>query len=568
MMADSPSNPPTKAARGGAAAAFLLILALATYANTFSARYAWDDVSSFLFHEHVQDPSKFFQLFKEDQHAFGRGQGNFYRPMVSVSFMVDYIVSAPSAIDADEPAPLFFHVHSALWHALATLGLFALLRRIHAAPGIALIVAAVFAVHPLHTEAIAYVSGRADSMSAAFMFWSLVLALSPSSGSRRWAAVAGALALFVCALLSKESSAIYPALLLVALWITSGASAEDERPYRLAALGGSAAILGIYAVLRSTVLRFASAGGGVEVPLGQRLTEAVQAFARYVELLFYPTDLHMQRNTIEGATWLTSLAGVVLLLGAVFFIVAMIAHKQRRAAGGMIWFLAAWFPISGVFTLNAPMAEHWMYVPMAGFWWALAELLPRTDHPLPALRRPGFLKPAGAVIALWLLLLLSISAERNLDWRSSEAIFRATLEDNPESSMVHFNLALTYEGPLENTPGARRHYEELLALFDDWREQGTITGYPPEEVEARYSLANLAYLEHDIFKAAWYYEQLVKEVPMSESAKPLIARAAFQLGKIYLQAGQRDAGLQYIQRAVAVDPDLQSELPALGIRLQ
>lgn len=554
--------------RGGTGAAIVLLLALATYANTFSARYAWDDVSSFLFHEHVQDPSKFFQLFAEDQHAFGRGQGNFYRPLVSVSFMIDYLIAGPSTVTPGEPAPLVFHVSSALWHALAAVGLYVLLRRLKALPWICVLVAAIFAVHPLHTEAVAYVSGRADSMSAAFMFWALTLALGTGHGPGRWMAVAGSLVLFAAALLSKESSAIYPVLLLVCLWITADPAARAERRYRLASALGAAAVLGIYAALRSTVLRFAPTGGGVEIPLAQRLNEAVQAFARYVELLFYPVDLHMQRNTIEGATTLTSMAGVVLLLVCVFFIIAMAVYGQRRAAGGMIWFLAAWFPISGVFTLNAPMAEHWMYVPMAGFWWALADLLPRTDHPWPALRSTRALKPIGAVIAAWLLLLLGLSAARNLDWRSSEAIFRATLEDNPESTMVHFNLALTYEGPLQNVPGARRHYQQVLSIFDDWREQGKVSGYRPEEIEALYSLANMAYLERDYFQAAQYYERIVNEVPVTASAQQLIARAAFQLGQIYLQAGQREAALEYLQRAITLDPFLRSELPRLGIQLQ
>ena len=70
-----------------------LLLALAcvlAYANTFRGEWVWDDASSVLLHKHVRDPGKFFQLFREDQHAFGRGEGNFYRPLVSVSFMADY----------------------------------------------------------------------------------------------------------------------------------------------------------------------------------------------------------------------------------------------------------------------------------------------------------------------------------------------------------------------------------------------------------------------------------------------------------------------------------------------
>lgn len=66
----------------------VILVALAgtlVYINTFHADWVWDDVSSVLLHKHVQTPSSVFQLFLEDQHAFGRGQGNFYRPLVSLS---------------------------------------------------------------------------------------------------------------------------------------------------------------------------------------------------------------------------------------------------------------------------------------------------------------------------------------------------------------------------------------------------------------------------------------------------------------------------------------------------
>ena len=71
----------------------VLVAGVLAYGNSFLGEFVWDDASSILLHEHVRDPAKFGQLFREDQHPFGRGQGNFYRPLLASSFMVDCVVA-------------------------------------------------------------------------------------------------------------------------------------------------------------------------------------------------------------------------------------------------------------------------------------------------------------------------------------------------------------------------------------------------------------------------------------------------------------------------------------------
>ena len=139
----------------------------AAYWNTFSGDFVWDDASSVLLNEHIQDPSFLGQLFREDQHAFGRGQGNFYRPLVNVSFMADYAVAKRPGAD---PAVFPFHVTNTLWHVAAALLLLGLLTAAGAPRFVRAAVPLIYVAHPLHTEAIAYISGRADPMSAAFLF--------------------------------------------------------------------------------------------------------------------------------------------------------------------------------------------------------------------------------------------------------------------------------------------------------------------------------------------------------------------------------------------------------------
>ena len=117
------------------AGAVVLAAACAAYLNTLDGEWVWDDVSSVLLHKHVQEPAKFFQLFREDQHAFGRGQGNFYRPLVAASFMVDYAISggpSPETVAASGrayPEGLVRTSHNRAAHATGGRGAFTPNRR-------------------------------------------------------------------------------------------------------------------------------------------------------------------------------------------------------------------------------------------------------------------------------------------------------------------------------------------------------------------------------------------------------------------------------------------------------
>lgn len=147
----------------------LLLTCAIAYINTLDGEWVWDDASSVLLHEHVQQPDHLLQLFREDQHAFGRGQGNFYRPLVSVSFMVDYYLAGGPSPETygkqalPEVSPLLFHISNMFWHYCAALALLLLLHVLEAPRFVRGLVPLLFVVHPLHTEAVAYISeiGRA-----------------------------------------------------------------------------------------------------------------------------------------------------------------------------------------------------------------------------------------------------------------------------------------------------------------------------------------------------------------------------------------------------------------------
>lgn len=537
----------------------LTVLGLVAYGNTLNGGWVWDDASSVLLHKHVQDPAQFFQLFREDQHAFGRGAGNFYRPMVSVSFMLDYWLSHDPARDVspDLPypgvKPLLFHLTNLGWHVAAAILLTLLLRRLGAQDWVACASGVVFLVHPLHTEAVAYISGRADMMSGACMFAGLLLAASPAQGRARVAAYAGAVACFLTGLLSKESTFIFPVLLL--LVVLSGTAEPDTAPRRFLDRKGAwvfliaAGVLLLYGALRTTVLSFnkEAVAASVAAPLTQRLVETCQAFAWYLQLLFWPAGLHMER-TLSGATMLTAALGALALSALLGAAVFAWRAGHRRIALGIAWFLITWLPISGVFPLNAPMAEHWLYVPMAGLWWALFEGISRVAV------APRARLAASAAVACFALVLLHATIARNEEWGSNESLFRATLRENPNTVRVAYNLAVTYEDLDKDPAGARRAYEHILDLYAKSPLPGG--GMRPDEPEVRLSLGKQLLKQGDYSGAI---AQLTKLVPLSKdpAQAPIAGQALLAIGQASMAMGDALQADRAFRGAAQLVPQLQ-----------
>lgn len=546
-------------------AAIVIVAGVLAYANTFANDFVWDDASSILLHKHVQDPSRIGQLFREDLHAFGRGQGNFYRPLLAVSFMADFAwaFDGKTANNVPQPAVFPFHLTNTILHVGAALWLLALLWRMKAPRSVCLAVPLLWAVHPLHTEAVAYISGRGDSMSAFFMFAALWFALWEGSTAKRIAGAALSALFLVAAVLSKESALILPLLYIpLMLWaprFDGTKPAGKDRLCRLPALAVVTTILAVYAWLRMTVLSFGSDSSAPASSFAARLVETGQALALYIKLIFVPTGLHMER-TLEGVPPWMGLAGLLVLLVILGASIAAFVKGHTCVTVAGAWFLITWFPISGIIPLNAPMAEHWLYVPLAGILWMLVEVAVRvfSASPLPRVFYP--------VVYLCAVLLLAATVARNSDWRSNEALYRATLEANPKSIRVHYNLAATYQDLLDNPAGARRHFERVIELY---QEKKTAEGLEEnvfwnDELDAHLSLGDIL-CEVQPREAMEHYAHVLSVGPDAGNA-PLVGMAAFGMGRCSLQMGQFEQAQEFFDKAVTLIPELKPQVERMFVQ--
>jgi len=532
----------TKITRRLIAGWVVIFAALLAYSNSFTNGFVWDDASSVLIHQDVQDPARVFDLFKYDQHRYGQGQGNFYRPLVSLSFMIDYALAGGQGQNV---SPFIFHLTNVLWHAFASVLLMVVLGRMGAVLPVAAAVSTVYAVHPLHTEAVTYISGRADSMAAACLFAALAFALSKSTGQIRIITSAASAAAFAAGLLCKESALIYTPLLI--LCASAAPTTEDGTQgvvarirSRIIPIGLGAVITGVYAVLRSTVLSFGSDSAPRSISFAEHMGEVLGAFAIYLKLVLLPTGLHMERVLEAQPLW-QIFAGMVLLGGICGGTVMAARSGRTRVAAGLGWFLLTWLPISGIFPLNAPMAEHWLYVPLGGLLWAVAELI------WPLVNRGALIRVAAVATAVVVFAFISLSVDRNRDWRDNQSIYAATLDQNPNTIRVNYNLAVTYEDIVNNAPGARRHFERVLTLYNEKRAaEGTPANtYWPDEQDSRLSLGR-SYLDEARFDLA--FAQFMPLVQSASGTGDVAARAAMGLAICYIGSSQTPRGADLVQK--------------------
>ena len=201
--------------RPRAGAVLVVLAAVAVYANTLRNGFVYDDLHQVLEDPRIRGLGGLSDIFSSGVWSFKWGPSSYYRPMMQLSYLLTYQVA--------ELSPWAYHLVNTLLHAGATLALYALGLRVladqrRAALAAATVAALVFAVHPLHTEPVAWIAAVGDLQLALYGLLSILLYLRALDG-RRWAHV-GALACYALALLSKEPAVVLPAILLAVdlLW--------------------------------------------------------------------------------------------------------------------------------------------------------------------------------------------------------------------------------------------------------------------------------------------------------------------------------------------------------------
>jgi tetratricopeptide (TPR) repeat protein len=510
--------------------------------------------------------------------AFTSFQGANWFPLTRLSWMLD---AELFGLD-----PRAFHATSLGLHAASAALLFLALEALTGAAWPSAFAAALFAVHPLQVEPVAWAAYRRDVLAG--LFFSLCLALHARAarhggGMRRELPTAAALAL---GLLAKPTLVTLPFVLcLLDLWpLRRLEAAQRAGVQRSAALAHLALeklpLLALATAASAVTVAAQTAGGAVQsldvFPLPQRVANALVSWLAYLASYLYPSRLapFYPHPGASLPAW-RALACAALLAAAT----ALVLRARRRRpwlAVGWLWYLGMLVPVIGLVQVGAQArADRYLYLPQIGLSLALAfELADRA-----AGRR--WLRRAATALALgWLLALaLATSAQVRL-WRDRTTLFEHALRVTGRNQVAHVNLAEEglAQGRLE---AAARHALAALRIAPgEPFASAVLAGV--REAQGRPAEAAALYLRalaREPARALWHakrasalraageHQGALESFERALALDPQLAAARANYGLALLEAGRLDAAVAELEAAARLAPDLAQAHGFLGAAL-
>jgi len=437
--------------------------AVAAYANSLGNGFAFDD-NWFIVENEVVTESRYAEAFTEPAWPGARESTGNYRPVTLSSFALEWSLWGEASFG--------FHLVSVATHVLVSLLALALLSR-YVTLRAALVGALFFAVHPVHTEAVANVMGRAELYAAAAYLGACLLYLDVRGVEPRvrGARLIGIVTLFLIALGSKEIAVTLPGALLILEWYRRDDTPALSRILReVPTYAALVATLGSYVLVRWTVLGDltgeSAAPGLISLDWAGRMLTALTVWPQYLRLMVFPLDLSVDYSpaVLLMTTTVTTevVFGGALLLAAIY--AALRLRRQAPAAAlGFAWFLVTISPVSNlVVRSDILLAERTLYLPSLGAAFVVSAI---AAWVLAANGRR--LRQAGALFAIAVgALLLGRTVSRNPTWLDTFTALSTLAEEHPESWLSQSARAtgLARVGAQAEAAGA---YETALELAPD-----------------------------------------------------------------------------------------------------
>jgi protein O-mannosyl-transferase len=534
--------------------------------------------------------------------AFKTGHASNWHPLTWMSHMLDI------QLFGDKPG--VEHLVSLAFHIVNTLLLFLLLQRMTGALWRSVMVAALFALHPLHVESVAWISERKDVLSAFFFLLTLGAyarfaecrmrnaecrmqkpkgSSAPDDSrftvhSSRFAPIPGSgwyllsLLFFALGLMSKPMLVTVPFVLLLAdFWPLQrfGSSAVGARASSAWRLLAEKAPFFLLAVLSSVVTFIAQRKGGAvstSLSLGARVANAVVSYIRYIGKMLWPRDLSiLYPHPGHWPAWEVA-AAAVLLVGICAGVI-LVARRRPYLPMGWLWFCGTLVPVIGLVQVGIQsMADRYTYLPLIGLFimvvWGIAELMP--DRPW---RAKGL-----AVGGVSLLAGCALLTERQIQyWRDSAALFGHAVQVTRDNYLAYNNLGFYLSGQ-GKTAEAMENYRKSLMINPNYEDALNNLGYAlagqnkyleaiplyeaalrvrPNHPEVHNNLGNALSETGKIDEAIRHYLITLKENPEH-------ADAHNNLGIALAMKGRLDEAIPHFQAAIRYKPNYASAHSNLG----
>lgn len=510
---------------------FLALAVFAVYSNVYDNVIVFDDDLIIRLNEYIRSWNTFDKLFTASTTEGAHIAGGFYRPMQNLLYFFVYQFGGLDVFG-------YHLVNVALQAANACLG-YRLALRLGFDPRAALFAMLIWALHPIHTEAITYMSGTADPLYVFFCLIGLNIVFPQATMPR----ILWSLPFFMLALLSKETAAVYPALVCVTLYLAS-----DERnklktylkTWPLWLVGG------IYMAWRVTDTHFDGPAryeflfsmpeyGLLKMYATNpelRIYTFLATLPSYAGLLLWPVGLHMERSfpVYPDMFYPIVVGGIVMLGAALFFIFRNRDARLRPLSWGLLWFGAAHAPDTGLLVAsNSLFLEHWMYLPTLGLFLGIAEAC----HPfVQKLQKPALRYGATGLAFIIVAALSARTFDQNKNWRDQITFYNYIFSYGVVSPRAHNNLAIAYAN-IGDYQKAIDEYRRAVQEGDTYAE----------------THFNLALSLLGMPDQSQHVDEAIAELERSLAMDPRFYRSYGALAQIYAQKGNREKAEYYMQKA-------------------
>ncbi|GAB4344835.1 MAG: tetratricopeptide repeat protein [Candidatus Abyssubacteria bacterium] len=507
------------------------LLAALVFLNSLDNEFVWDDNELIVHNASVHNFSELARFFSGhfwSQSAQPSAQG-YYRPLILLSYAVDYSLWA-----AD---PFGFHLTNMFWHALATALVCLVTARLTSSPPASFLAAALFAVHPVHVESVAFISGRTDVIATACALASFLLFLRERERKSPSVRLPLAILFFALALLAKEAVAVLPLLLLITE--TVGSPQRTGRS-KVSLHAGYWLVLGFYLLVRFGILGIAPELTDT-LSLREILLTMPIVAVDYLRLLLAPiglcADYVVKPRSEVGASSIASITVIVVMCG----IAAMLMARKRLSGFFLAWLLISLIPVMQLIPISVLKAERFLYLPSVGFC-GLAGLAGGSLLVTIERRSARMAFGVASVTALFVFSILTVN--RNTVWRDQLTLYRVTASCAPDNFRVQYNLGNAYfrAGELND---ALRHTETAFRLRPDFPQVSYNLGV--------------------IYSAMGRDEEAERMYRTALKLAPDYAAAHNNLAAILYSRGRAAEAREEWKRALELDPDLEQAQDGLHL---
>ncbi len=552
---------------------FLVISILAVYWQVRNYPFVnYDDRSYVTQNQYVQDGL----TLKSIAWCFTTVRSSNWHPLTWLSHMLDCQLYGMN--------PGQHHLTNVLFHILNTLLLFLVLKKMTGDFWQSSFVAALFALHPLHVESVAWVAERKDVLST--FFWIMTLwsytRYVERSGFDRYLLV---LLFFILGLMAKPMLVTLPFVLLLLDYWPLKRFQFEKSGYGNKSEQGRFPLSLILEKIPLFVLSSASSvatylvqniSGAVSpldaLPFKVRIANAMVSYASYIGKMIWPHNLSVFYPYPKDIL-LWKIAGASFLLVAITVVVFMMAKTKPYFVVGWLWYIGTLVPVIGLVQVGMQaMADRYTYVPLIGIFitiaWGTPDLISKWRY-----KRIGLV----AITTVVLTILMITSRLQIRYWSNSTTLFEHAINVTVDNSVAHVNIgeALAEHG---NTEAAVRHFYEALRIKPDLvapllnigvtlREKGKIDEainhflkvllFKPDCVEAYSELADTLKKKGDFVGAVKYYLEAIR-------IKPDQAKLYNNLGAILAYQNKGKEAVGYFYKALQIDPTYAGAYYNLG----